>query len=377
MYKVNVKYLFFPIALLLFTSCFKEEPLNAECDIEGAFVHVPSPESVFYSASDTAAVITRDFASSVIEFTNVKLNADITALAPVFKVSEGATISPASGTVLDFSKGGQTYTVTSEDGKWSRQYLVRFAKPQSFYVYDFENYHLSENGKYYIWSDMPDGETPNWATANPGFGIARSSATPEEYPTIPDPDGYEGACVRLSTVSTGAWGAMTNKRLASGNLFLGSFDLSKALTQTLQSTHFGLPTAKKPLRFSGYYKYKPGQQMQDAKGNPIEGTDSAAIYAIVYKNHDANGNAVYLTGEDIMTNPLRVGMAKLHDIKHTMEWTAFDIEFDYWEDIDPETLRSLGYNMAIQCASSKDGDLYQGALGSTLWIDKLRIITEE
>lgn len=362
---------------LCLTSCFKEEQLNPECDIIHASVHIDAPEKVFYNASDTVAPITPDYASDVIEFKNVQFNTDLTAMAPVFVLSKGATITPASGTVRDFSSGAQEYTVTSEDGSYHRVYKVKFTKPQSFYEYNFENYYLSEHGKYYIWSDNAEGETPNWCTANAGFGVARSSAKPMEYPSIPDENGYEGACVKLQTVSTGSWGVMTNKRLAAGNLFLGSFDLSKALTQTLQSTHFGLPTAKKPLRFAGYYMYKPGEQMQDAKGKFIEGEDDAAIYAVVFKNHDADGNSVYLTGEDIMTNPLRVGMAKLYDIKHNEDWNSFDVEFDYWEEIDMDLLHNLGYSLAILCSASKNGDLYEGALGSTLWIDKLSIITEE
>ena len=33
------------------TSCFKEEPLNAECDIEQAWVHVNDLEASFYNAN--------------------------------------------------------------------------------------------------------------------------------------------------------------------------------------------------------------------------------------------------------------------------------------------------------------------------------------
>lgn len=371
------KILLIILAAISVSSCFKEEALESECDILRASVNLPNPEAVFYSAADTVAMITPDYASNTIEFHNVQMNADITAMAPQFCITKNATIEPKSGTALDFSQGGQYYTVTSEDKQWSRRYLVRFVKPQSFYEYNFENYFLSENGKYYVWSDNAVGETPNWCTANAGFSVARSSAKPMEYPSIPDENGYEGACVKLQTVSTGSWGVMTNKRLAAGNLFLGSFDLSKALTQTLQSTHFGLPTTKKPLRFTGYYKYQPGEQMQDAKGNKIEGTDEGAIYAVVYKNHDAEGNSIYLTGEDIMTNPLRVAMAKLYDVRRCDEWTSFDVVFDYWEDLDINLLHNMGYSLAILCSSSKNGDLYEGALGSTLWVDNLRIITEE
>lgn len=35
------------------TSCFKDEPLNAECDIEQAYIHVDNPEAMFFSKNDT------------------------------------------------------------------------------------------------------------------------------------------------------------------------------------------------------------------------------------------------------------------------------------------------------------------------------------
>ena len=34
------------------------------------------------------------------------------------------------------------------------------------------------------------------------------------------------------------------------------------------------------------------------------------------------------------------------------------------------------HKLAIVCASSKDGDAFKGAGGSTLWIDELEIIGE-
>ncbi len=373
------------LIFLILTSCFKDEAPNAECDIVSAVVHLSDYSTVFYNASDTAAKINEDYASSIIVFSSVLPYADLTALAPEFTITEGATIEPESGTVRDFSEGGQTYTVTSEDRKWSREYTVRFAKATAtdsgsdvdykYYQYDFENYYLNDKGKYYIWSDLDESEEPNWGTANAGFGIAMSSAEPDEYPTTPESDGYDGACVKLTTRDTGAWGAVTEKRLAAGNLFLGSFDLSKALTETMKSTQFGLPFSDKPVRFTGYYKYEPGEQMQDADGNYIDGTDTAALYAVLYRNHDDDGNSVVLTGVDIDTSELRVCKADA-EVQTTSEWTYFDVEFDYWDEVDAELLASYGYNLAIVCSSSKDGNEYTGAIGSTLCVDKFTIITE-
>lgn len=378
--KIN-KIALLAIASLTMTlsSCFKAEPLNMECDIQEATV---SNASLFLHESDAKADISSAYSSSTITFYNVLKDADLTSVAPEFVLTPGATISPASGTPLDFSDiKGNKYVVTSEDGQWNRTYTVKFSRvdipdepdTKTSVEYQFENYFLSENGKYYVWSDLGPEETPNWCSANAGYGIARSNAKPTEYPTTPDLDGFEGACVKLTTSSTGSWGVMTNKRLAAGNLFLGTFDISKALTNTLQSTRFGWPTYKKPLRFSGHYRYTPGDQMQDKNGKEISGTDEGAIYAVVYKNHTPTGEAFTLTGEDVMTSPQRVAMARLSDVKASESWVPFDIEFEYYQEIDKDALLNLEYSLVIVCSSSKDGDLYQGAIGSTLWVDKLGI----
>lgn len=371
MYLINKsKWFFFATMTLLLTSCFKEEPLNCEADILSVNVELSDPLSIFYDAKYASMDVPYSGNGDSIIFV-VKPTADLTALSPKFALTEGAKITPASGTTLDFSNGKRhEYTVTSEDGKWTRTYKVGFAPFERFYHFSLDDGQLeSKAKKYYVWDGL--------CSANEGFGVAKSKATPEEYPTVYDANGYKGGCAQLRTVSTGSWGVMSGKRLAAGNLYVGTFDIGYALTQTLRATHFGKPIDLKPLKYSGYYKYKAGDFMQDKAGKQIEGTDSCAIYAVVYKNHDAEGNPVYLTGEDIMTNPLIVGLAKAYDLQQTDTWTRFELKFRYRELIDPELLADHGYSLVIVCSASKDGDLFQGAVGSTLWVDELEVTYEE
>ncbi|MCD8282413.1 MAG: PCMD domain-containing protein [Prevotella sp.] len=375
----------FAVCLLsvLCVSCIKDEELTWEADITDAWVHFDNGDwsTFFYQASDTSAVINADYSSSIITF-NVRKDIDsllLTALAPQFNITEGATITPASGTVLDFSNGGQTYTVVSPgNAKSTRTYNVRFS-PQVLPTYfSFDNYYLDDSGKYYVWSDYSNDEEPDWGSANPGFALARGTAGIEEYPSLPDPTGGVdgGPCVKLTTCDLGAWGTITNKRIAAGNFFLGSFDLSKALTATLQSTLFGLPVNFKPVRMTGYYKYTPGEEMMDRSGNKLDTEDTAALYIQLYRNHDADGNYVVLTGENTADSELRVGRGDV-DVVPTTEWTYFDIAIDYWDEVDPELLANMGYNLSIVCSSSKRGSYYEGAVGSTLYIDNFSVIVEE
>lgn len=366
---------------VLFSACFKDEALNTECDIEEAYVHVENPEDMFFNLTDTLVKVPSE--TNTVAF-KVRKSADLTRLAPVFKLTAGATIEPSNGSAHDFSNGPVAYTVTSQDTEWQRVYSVSF-RPSVQTVadvmpFDFERFYLDTSGKYYIWNDKKEdgSDADNWATGNPGFMLSRGSALPEEYPTVPWADGYDGTAVKLETKSTGALGVLVNKRIAAGNLFLGTFNLGMALTDALKATRFGVPFDRKPLKFTGYYKYKPGDKFQDENGNIIEGrTDRAAVYSVLYRNHDGNGNQVFLYGDDVMTNENIVAIARVGEIKTTDEWTAFAAEFDYKSEIDESLVNGQGYNLAIVFSSSEDGDLFRGAIGSTLVIDKVRIECEK
>ena len=374
--------LLFIIPCCLLTSCFKEEPLNAECDIEKAYVHVGNPETMFFNATDS--MVSVPYADSTVIF-NVRKQADVSAMAPKFQLTAGATISPANGSVHNFSNGSVNYTVTSEDGKWHRSYSVSFNQViktvNDTITYNFENYELeTQKQKYYVWhNELDDGTLGNdWATGNSGFNLSRGSAKPDEYPTTPLTDGYEGSAVCLTTCDTGPFGAMVNKRLAAGNLFLGAFDLTSALKDAMKATLFGIQFDKKPIKVMGYYKYAPGATFQDPKGNVVANrVDSAAIYAVLYRNHDADGNAVVLYGDNVKTSNLIVALADMKYVKPTDQWTPFEISFDYQSEVDETLLESRGYSFTVVFSSSKEGDKFEGAIGSKLLIDKVKVICTE
>lgn len=389
-------------ATSLLASCFKDEPRNAECDITRAALPVAHPEDYFNPTTlrdttvdasgglhvtertaytDSVVTPNADLASPDITF-NYKRGADISALAPTFTLTPGATMAPASGSVHDFSGGPVAYTVTSESGEWQRTYQVSLRPyPEYALKYSFENYALEPSRKkYYEWLEVgDDGATSRlWATGNPGFALARGTAKAQDYPTIPLEEGLSGHGVQLTTRATGSLGAMSGMRLAAGNLFLGSFDSSNALKDALTSTHFGVPFNVKPLKFSGHYKYQPGETFQLKNGDTDEGrTDEATIYAVFYKNHDAEGNAVTLNGSNVQSSPLLVAKAILPAVPPADEWTRFEVEFKYSEDIDPELLANYGYSLAIVCSSSINGAYFEGAVGSTLCIDELELTCKD
>lgn len=376
------------------TSCFKDEALNNECDIEKAWIQVDNPDAVFFQPSNAELPDIESTKTDLI-FPDLRPNSDVTALPVYFKITDGATITPENGSVQNFADGPVTYVVTSEDGQYNRTYRVFIKatdagttpdpgnpdKPEEqlgYVHYDFENYFLDPaSSKFYVWSDYENGS--NWATGNPGFKIAKGSATPDQYPSTPLAEGYDGAAVKLVTSDTGPFGVVVNMRIAAGNLFTGVFDSKSATKAPLKATHFGEGSYNqinyRPVTLAGYYQYTPGEVFTDKAGKEVAGRiDQGDIYAVVFRNVDSEGKSFYLTGDNVLTSPQIVALARVPNVVKTEGgWQNFSVDFNYSGELDPTILANYGYSMAVVFTSSIEGAAFQGAVGSTLLIDKVSI----
>ena len=371
------------------SSCFKEEPLNAECDIEQAYIHAESWLNLWFTyPSDTLKIIQSD--QDKIEFT-MKPSAPSASLkkqAPMFKLTPGATIQPESGSVHDFSKGPVTYVVTSEDKQWTRTYQVSIKKEQATMgkeiEFEFENTYLIKG--FYNWQENWNGDLLDiWATGNPGFKISNPSAKPEEYPTVMIENGYQGKGVKLTTQRTSKLADMVSKPIAAGNLFIGQFDATDALRDAMKATKFGRPVrfSAKPEKLEGWYKYQAGEKFTDKNMNELNRQDYGTIYAVLYENKE---KTVVLYGDNVQSSKQIVALALVGEtrddngktaIGNTPEWHHFSVDFDYQsygKTIDPLKLKNGGYSLAIVCSSSSDGANFLGAVGSTLWVDSFKLI---
>ena len=365
------------------SSCFKEEPLNAECDIEQAYIHVDNK----FLFTDTLVNVQSD--QTKIEFT-MRPFAALTKQAPIFRLTPGATISPESGSLQDFSKGPVTYVVTSENKQWSRTYQVSIKKGQTTILnekeFEFEDACLSKG--YYNWQEKWNGDFLGiWATGNSGFNISNPSAKPEEYPTVMIEDGHRRKGVQLTTRRTGGFADVVKKPIAAGNLFIGQFNATDALTDAMKATKFGRPFSfcAKPVKLEGWYKYQAGEKFTDKNMQELDRHDYGTIYAVLYENIDEKGNAVLLYGDNVQTSKQIVALAlvgETHDdngkvaIGNTKEWHHFSVDFKYKKAIDPIKLKNGGYSLTIVSSSSSDGANFLGAVGSTLWIDSFKLICE-
>lgn len=387
--KINIRqWLLVTAATASLASCFKDEPANAECDIEKAWLHFDNPGACVWSLNDTiqedSALINRD----LIVF-RVKPGTDRSQLAPMFALTPGATIRPANGSAHDFINDTILYTVTSEDGDWQRIYKVAVQEQRRTAMdiihYRFEHFDLyqvpNSSASYYTWYEMVNATDKEeiWASGNAGFKLSNFSAKPDEYPTIPLADGFSGHGVKLVTRKTGPIAQAVGKRIAAGNLFLGSFDPMNALKDAMRATRFGVSFDKKPLTFSGWYKYQPGEYFQNQDGSIVDGKqDIGTVYAILYRNSDNQGQPIMLYGDNVQTSPYIVAKAIVTNIEPTDEWKYFSVDFDYkGQEVDYQLLSEFGYNLAIVCSSSTDGAYFQGAEGSTLCVDEFTLTCEK
>ncbi len=397
--------------VLAATSCIQDEALNTECDI----ITCSFPSEIVVSDP----TITNNRVT-----VNVVPDADISKLAPTFTLTEGATISPASGSVQNFLNADDhtvDYTVTSQDGEWHKTYRVQVVQQLKPSEYLFNKVELDPTKKYSIFNEYDDNGNflMAWSSGNPGYvmcGEANKAARAaygkdnykdhiwEFFPTLAVfPEGTtmktdndnvtsfvnggkyaQPEYIRLVTRSTGGFGAQVKMPIAAGNIFQGEFDLGSAVSQPREATRFGEPYNYKPVKLSGEYRFKAGDVFTDGKGNVVVGRkDIFSIYAIFFESDDdvkfIDSNVRY---NDFM-HPNMVALANLTDAHETGlgddDWVKFEIEFDYdkyKKAVNADLLAKGVYRLGIVIASSAEGDYFRGAVGSTLDVRNIKVTNE-
>lgn len=306
--------------------------------------------------------------------------------APMFKLSNGATISPENGSKQNFSKGPVQYTITSQDGRWKKIYNVSFLTNTFITYYDFENVKTvvteSPEGKYHeFFERLPDGfEKYDWTSGNEGYNMLAETLleegqelSPAVYPTASTEEGYKGKGVKMVTKGTGPLGNMMGSPIAAGNLYLGTFQFT---FPAIKSTRFGIPYStgiNMPKSLKGHYKYKAGKDftVTSKQGSALT-KDAWDAYAIIFEKGD-NPKKEFLAGDHKFLDPRMVAIARLDnkDRVETDRWTKFEIPFKMVDGkiFDPKAQ----YMIAIVFSASVEGDVFNGAVGSTLYIDEVEL----
>ena len=356
--------------LVILASCIQSEEPNAEADILSCTIEEPDIVSTTPLINDSEQ---GKYSIVILIYEDT----DITKITPLFTLTPGATIEPASGVTQDFTKP-ITYTVTSEDRKWKKRYTVSAVNAELPLKYSFEHLLKGEKEKFDTFIELDKGhQIMQWASGNGGFAITGAAKKSSDYPTVQSTAGIQGMCAKLETRSTGFFGASASvgMPIAAGNLFIGQFNLIDAISNALGATRFGLPFTKHPVAIKGYYKYTPGKIYKEQGKTKPGIIDEADIYAVFFESDE---NTPTLNGGNSLNSPNIIALARPEKIDPVSEWTEFyyDFEFKEGKTIDPDKLARGIYKMALVFSSSKNGAWFNGAVGSTLYIDEVELITK-
>ena len=292
---------------------------------------------------------------------------DLTALVPTIEVSQGATVTPASGSAIDLSNGKSvTFTVVAENGT-ENTYTV--SASGSIYFYDFETW---EAGTMYDDILNPAG----WATCNDAVALIKNMGAlggityTGEYPVRPTDEGVEGKGAIIESVYTTGGSILGQKipAVTSGTIFLGNFNAFAALTNPMATTEFGILFEDKPLTVTGWLKYTPGEDFYNENGDIIDqqdlGTVNAVLYEVTSEDETLNGENIYTSEAICATGSFETAGAA--------DFTEFSFDLNYVKDYDP----AKTYKLAVIFAASKEGNQYRAASGSIMVVDSVTIICE-
>ena len=375
------------LAALLLASCIQDEALNKEAAIDGC-TGTYIQQATINAENHTIQL----FVSKSTELSDIEI---------IFQLPDGATITPETiepgdhDSVYDFSRSAnRKFKVVSEDGEYTASYTITVWQTEMPLQYSFET--LSSNTPFHIFYEHQKSNESTtslrleWASGNPGYKMTGKGTSPELYPTVQVSGGVDGGkAVKLETRDTGKFGSLVGMHIAAGNLFIGSFNVEDALKNARKATQLGYPFFKEPLKLEGWYKFKRGAIFEE-KGKPIEGKlDECDIYGVLY---EVDTDFTILDGDNSLTSDRIVSMARYNlksenrlpksngeFLPETDSWTKFEFPFEPQNGkvIDPKRMRNGGYKLAIVFSSSVEGAFFKGAIGSTLYIDEVKLTAKE
>lgn len=273
-----------------------------------------------------------------------------------FSLTDGATSVPASGETVVFNSmdEGFRYVLTASDGTKIDFYVV--LRDNQLPDATFEEWYSATgmNGQPFP-EPGKSAETTVWATANQGtstFGVYCTT------PSVIDDN-------KAAQIITGETSLVP---ITAGTVFTGKFDINGAInnpTDPKKATHFGIPFSLRPYAVKFRYMYQPGNNYIKATlKNPsnifggftideIAGNDKFTAYAVLEKRDGA-----------IVTEVARAEMVS-GDVQDVMK--EISLPFTY-SSVEKPT------HIYVVFASSKDGDLFTGSVGSKLTIDDVELI---
>lgn len=306
-----------------------------------------------------------------------------------FELADGATCEPAMGSVQNLNNP-VTYTVTSEDGVLRKDYTFSILKRPEIFTFDrwevanptaptANQYQLPTAQNELTWASYDAAFAPYM-----GYPVERPEGSLEPikptsaFSVQSSTDAVSGRAVKLVSQKGVAQPIYNIPSLVPAMLYLGTF--TPGSTASIAGGKFGVPVHYKPIALKGSYKYQPGDSfyMAGAVTQPYDlirldnKRDQFRIMALIYKVNDRFDTEEMLSYTALLNSDKVIGVADLSSYNSENSYKSFEVpvvystEYSYGQD----------YKIALFATPSVDQDIYQMAIGSTLWIDNLEIVTE-
>ncbi len=125
------------------------------------------------------------------------------------------------------------------------------------------------------------------------------------------------------------------------------------------------------MALKGFFKYKAGEKFVINTAPSQLSKDTWDGYALLFEKSSKDN---FLTGAHGFVDPRIVAIARVgaKEQVETDKWTAFNLPFSLvnGKTFDP----AKEYMYTIVFSSSKEGDKFNGAVGSTLLVDEVELV---
>ena len=272
-------------------------------------------------------------------------------------------------------KAGSAISPFTFSGPYDKKQIILIAKDnQDERFWNIQVVPTIENSNFELWInentskvniDPTPGKGLGWATANNSFV---QGTTPVPY--------QNGYAAQLQTGIQNLSGLGIGELITAGTIFTGYFQINiSALSNPPLMTYFGIPFIMRPESISVDAKYEAGVKFQRSekvglnsyKLKDTTGVDQGRIWVELLR-WEGNGELEY-HGDPV--DGLKVlGKGEIiFDGANTAlrNWNNYTIPIKYdskYKDLEPT-------HISIVMTSSRQGDLFIGAKGSTLTVDNV------
>ena len=272
-------------------------------------------------------------------------------------------------------KAGSAISPFTFSGPYDKKQIILIAKDnQDERVWNIQVVPTIENSNFELWInentskvniDPTPGKGLGWATANNSFV---QGTTPVPY--------QNGYAAQLQTGIQNLSGLGIGELITAGTIFTGYFQINiSALSNPPLMTYFGIPFIMRPESISVDAKYEAGVKFQRSekvglnsyKLKDTTGVDQGRIWVELLR-WEGNGELEYhgdpVDGLKVLGKGEIIFVGANTALRNWKDYTSPIKYGSKYKDLEPT-------HISIVMTSSRQGDLFIGAKGSTLTVDNV------